>query len=167
MASVGSLLRYSFNGHFYRLPLSRLSSTACPKPSSSTEPAETHTDHPGSETTLPSPESPDTLPSVNKEGYGFSELFRSSNFVRSGLVVGKTVPGVITTVVGNSLYVDFGAKFHAVVPRPQKGNKKRWRRGIKVVVKVKDLEQTDHFLGSSRHTSLLEASVELATKPTD
>ena len=167
MASVGSVLRYTFNGHFYRLPLSRLSSTACPKPSSSTELAETHTDHTGSETTLPSPESPNTPPSVKKEGYGFSELFRSSNFVRSGLVVGKTVPGVITAVVGNNLYVDFGAKFHAVVPRPQKGNKKRWRRGIEVMVKVKDLEQTDHFLGSSRHTSLLEASVELATKQTD
>ena len=90
----------------------------------------------------------------------FAELLRSSKLVSSGEIVGKCIPALITAVTGKDLYVDFGAKFHAVVPRPE-GDASKWRRGVWVEVKVNDLELTQHFLGSSRHTSLLEADVEL------
>lgn len=86
----------------------------------------------------------------------FAELFRSSLPVACG----RRVPAVITAITDKEMYVDFGSKFHAVLPVP-KGPASQWRRGVWVEVKVKDLEHTQHFLGNSRHTSLLEADVEL------
>ena len=111
-----------------------------------------------SEATDLSPETPPTQDEKSK--WGFADLLRNSNLVRSGMVAGKTVPGVVTAVVGKNLYIDFGGKFHAVVtPDPHKT--KKWRAGAEVWVRVNDLEHTGHFLGSSKHVSLLEASVDL------
>ena len=90
----------------------------------------------------------------------FSEMFRNSCFVQAVGPVGKTVKGEIIAVVDENLYVDFGCKFHAVVPRPEVKSELS-RKGSKVRVRVRDLEVTGHFLGDSRDTSLLEAKVEL------
>lgn len=90
----------------------------------------------------------------------FSEMFRNSCFVQTVGPVGKTVKGEIIAVVDENLYVDFGCKFHAVVPRPVVKSE-LYCKGSKVRVRVRDLEVTGHFLGDSRDTSLLEAKVEL------
>ena len=108
-----------------------------------------------SEAADPSPKTPPT-----QDEKPFAELLRNSNLVKSGMVVGKTVPGVVTAVVGKNLYVDFGGKFHAVVT-PDEHKIKKFRTGSEVWVRVTDLEQTGHFLGSSKHISLLEASADL------
>lgn len=99
-----------------------------------------------------------------KDVQGFPDLLRSSKLISSGQIVGKRVPALITAVVGDKLYVDFGGKFHGVVPRPVSGDVSVWRRGVWVEVMVRDLEQTHQFLGSSKHTSLLEADIELDRK---
>ena len=90
----------------------------------------------------------------------FSEVFRHSRFVQTVGPVGKMVRGEIIAVEDGNLYVDFGCKFHAVVPRPRLKSE-LYRKGSKVKVRVRDLEVTGHFLGDSRDTSLLEAKVEL------
>ena len=88
----------------------------------------------------------------------FAEIFRTSPFVRMGNPVGKRVEGEVVAVVGQNMYVDFGCKFHAVVPLPQK---KGYYKGKEVIVTINDLEMTDHFLGHSKHISLLEADATL------
>ena len=97
----------------------------------------------------------------HQNGETFADLFRNSNFVRVGNPVGKEVEGEIIAVEEDNLYVDFGSKFHAVVPLPAKSLKEEYRRGTKVRVLVRDLELTGHFLGQSKHLSLLEAEAEL------
>lgn len=63
---------------------------------------------------------------------------------------------------GEEAYVDFGCKFHAVVSLPAAAAKRKgYHRGAKVLVRVKSLELTDHFIGDSRDTTLLEAEAEL------
>ena len=151
--------RIATSSHISRVFLARCTQSTLSEPSplvdadlpSHSEPA----DHPLPET----PPTPD-----DKSKWGFADLLRNSNLVKSGMVVGKTVPGVITAVVvGKRVYIDFGSKFHAVVTPEWKteNSMKKWRKGAEVWMKVKDLEQTGHFLGSSKHISLLEASVDL------
>lgn len=96
----------------------------------------------------------------SNEKESFAELFRSSKFTKVLDPVGKKVEANVFAVVGDNMYVDFGCKFHAVVPLP-KEQQDAYKKGSKVVVLVKDLEMTDHFIGDSRDTSLLEAEVEL------
>lgn len=95
-----------------------------------------------------------------KQEENFETLFENSQFVRIMNPVGKRVKGEVIAVVGDNLYVDFGCKFHAVVKRPE-GEKKLYSKDTSVVLLVKSLELTDHFLGDSKHTSLLEAEAEL------
>ena len=90
----------------------------------------------------------------------FSETIRSSNLVKIGSPSGKKVEADVIAVVGRNLYVDFGHKFHAVVPVPE-ANPEMYRKGTRVIVRVRDLELTSHFLGDSKDTSLLEAEVDL------
>ena len=94
----------------------------------------------------------------------FGEMFRNSKFVQTVSPVGKKVRGEIIAVVDNNVYVDFGCKFHAVVAVPQA---KPEFKGRKLEVLVHDLEITDHFLGDSRDTSLLEAEAEFVRFCTD
>ena len=63
-------------------------------------------------------------------------------------------------IVDDNLYVDMGGKFHAVVTAP-KQRKVAYQVGSQVVVHLRDLEMTAHFLGDSKDTSLLEAEAEL------
>ena len=70
--------------------------------------------------------------------------------------------GAVVAGAGGKAYVDFGCKFHAVVSLPaEAGSQDSYRRGSKVQVRVRSLELTDHFIGDSRDTTLLEAEAEL------
>ena len=105
-----------------------------------------------------------TQPSlINKSTNGeenFETLFENSQFARVMNPIGKRVQGEVFAVVGENLYVDFGCKFHAVVKAPDE-ERESYHKGTTVVLLVKSLELTDHFLGDSKHTSLLEAEAEL------
>ena len=99
---------------------------------------------------------------VDEENRGdqiFQSLLANSRLLGCGNPVGKTVNAEVIAVVDGQLYVDFGSKFHAVIPKPAFLSE-QFRRGTRMEVLVKDLEVTQHFLGDSRTTSLLEADVE-------
>ena len=104
----------------------------------------------------------DRIPSfpAPASGRSFKTLLENSKFVEMVDPVGKVVEGEVIAVTSEHLYIDFGFKFHGVVNRPQH-SQKEYKKGTKVAVLVKDLEVTEHFLGSSRHTSMLEADIEL------
>jgi small subunit ribosomal protein S28 len=74
--------------------------------------------------------------------------------------VGHKVVGEIIAEVDGDLYVDFGGKFHGVVPKPHKDGD-RYTKGVKVNIIINDLEMTHHFLGKSCDTTLLEADIDL------
>lgn len=93
-----------------------------------------------------------------KEGT-FQDLFRRSQFVQAHNPVGKEVEGVIIAVHQDKMYVDFGCKFHAVACPDEA--KKGYCVGARVRVVVEDLEVTGHFIGDSKHNSLMEAQVKL------
>lgn len=91
----------------------------------------------------------------------FEDIFRRSGFVAAGdPIQDATVRGKVVAIVDGNLYVDVGGKFHAVVTAP-KQRKTVYRVESQVVVRLKDLEMTAHFLGDSKDTSLLEAEAEL------
>lgn len=90
----------------------------------------------------------------------FKQLLDNSKFVQAVDPVGRKAVGEIIALSGDSIYVDFGSKFHAVVARP-KQDRDLYIEGAKVIVQIKDLEMTDHFLGAKKHISLLEAEAEL------
>ena len=98
----------------------------------------------------------------------FSDLFQCSKFSSILDPVNQNVEGEVLAVVGGNMYVDFGCKFHAVVPVPTSsspsGDGTRYEEGSKVVVRVLDLEMTDHFVGDHRDTSLLEAEAKLVVQ---
>lgn len=94
------------------------------------------------------------------EEESFKQLFDNSQFVKSIDPVGKMAEGEILAVSGGKIYVDFGSKFHAVVDMPVM-ECDRYVQGAKVVILVKNLEMTGHFLGAKKHISLLEAEAEL------
>lgn len=94
------------------------------------------------------------------EEESFKQLLDNSRFVKSIDPVGKTAEGEILAVSGEKVYVDFGSKFHAVVDIP-KEKRECYVKGAKVIILVKNLEMTGHFLGAQKHISLLEAEAEL------
>lgn len=94
------------------------------------------------------------------EEESFEQLLENSKFVRSGNPVGRMAEGEILAVSGEKVYVDFGSKFHAVVDMPEK-KRELYVPGARVIVTIKDLETTGHFLGAKKHISLLEAEAEL------
>ena len=104
----------------------------------------------------------DNKPEANGEPKNetFAEIFKRSKFVSILDPVNQKVEGVVLAVVNKNLYVDFGCKFHAVVPIP-KVNEDSYRKGTRVVIRVLDLEMTNHFIGDGRDISLLEAEAEL------
>ena len=111
---------------------------------------------------IPNVQDEENTENSRKEDLTFDGLLRNSKFFSSGskTPVDKKVVAKIIAERGDDLYVDFGGKFHAVVTRPKKNGhlyvKDRW-----VNVMVRDLEVTEHFLGDSKDTSLLEAHVDL------
>lgn len=91
----------------------------------------------------------------------FEEIFRKSNFIAAGDPIQDiNVRGSVLAIVDDNLYVDVGGKFHAVVTAP-KQRKRVYQVGSHVIVRLKNLEMTSHFLGDSKDTSLLEAEAEL------
>jgi hypothetical protein len=104
------------------------------------------------------PVKPGEDPAAFPEG-SFQQLFETSKFAQAMDPIGKEVEADVLAVVDDKLYVDFGCKFHAVVPCPDTV-KGRVQQGTKLVVVVNDLEVTQAFIGSSKHDSLLEASAE-------
>lgn len=92
----------------------------------------------------------------------FAEMMAKSRLLTScgTSPVGHKVLGKIIAVVDDNLYIDFGGKFHGVVPCPELGTE-IYIVGTKVEVIVKDLEMSAHFLGAPQDSSLLEANIKL------
>ncbi|KAJ6640967.1 28S ribosomal protein S28, mitochondrial [Pseudolycoriella hygida] len=90
----------------------------------------------------------------------FLSLLRNSKFIDMGDPLDKIVTGKIFHIVDDDLYIDFGWKFHCVCTRPQK-NAGDYVRGAKVKLRVKDLELSSRFLGSSNDLTILEADCQL------
>ncbi|KAH8331685.1 hypothetical protein KR074_009745 [Drosophila pseudoananassae] len=103
------------------------------------------------------PATPELPPEDNQT---FASLLRNSKFVDLGSAEGKVVNGKIFHVVGDDLYIDFGWKFHCVCSRPSR-NGSDYVKGARVRLRVKDLELSTKFLGSSKDITILEADCHL------
>ncbi|XP_033640985.1 28S ribosomal protein S28, mitochondrial-like [Asterias rubens] len=90
----------------------------------------------------------------------FATLLRNSTHVHIGSGKGQIVLGKIFHTVEDDLYIDFGGKFHCVCRRPEEDAEK-FHRGVKVRLRLRDVELTDHFIGAARDLSLLEADADL------
>ena len=93
-------------------------------------------------------------------GTTFAEIFKRSKFAATLDPVNEKVEGEVLAVVDDKMFVDFGCKFHAVVPVP-KSRAKSYGKGTRVKLRILDLEMTDHFIGDHKDTSLLEAKAQL------
>ncbi|XP_058797315.1 small ribosomal subunit protein bS1m [Phymastichus coffea] len=91
-----------------------------------------------------------------EQSQSFSSLLRHSNLMHLGDPEGKIVIGKIFEVVNNDLYIDFGWKFHCVCTKPIKNNSD-YVRGAKVRLRIKELELSTRFLGSTKDITILEA----------
>ncbi len=104
-----------------------------------------------------------TNTTVNNETEStFDALLQSSRFLAhcGETPVGQKVVANIIAERDNDIYVDFGGKFHAVVKRPKR-NGHLYTTGKWVDVILEEIEVTEHFLGDSKDTSLLEGKVKL------
>ncbi|XP_061843928.1 small ribosomal subunit protein bS1m [Nerophis lumbriciformis] len=96
--------------------------------------------------------SPSKAPEVS-----FAALLRASPLMQMGDARDKMAVGTVYHVVGDHLYVDFGAKMHCVCRRPAHARAHSLTRGSTVRLRLHDLEVTSRFLGGTTDTTLLEA----------
>lgn len=105
-------------------------------------------------------QSVDEAADTTTEHETFAAMLRHSKLMQLGDVAGRMVSGTVMEVVDDDLYIDVGGKFHCVCPRP-KMNPDRYHRGVKVKLRLNDLEMSSSFLGSQKHVTLLEADATL------
>ncbi|XP_060067403.1 uncharacterized protein LOC132547636 [Ylistrum balloti] len=94
----------------------------------------------------------------------FDQLLRNSKFVQIGDLRKTVVVGKIIQVVDNDVYIDFGSKFHCVCKKPKTSlqlDDRKFQRGSKVKILLKDYEMTASFSGTSTDITLLEADATL------
>lgn len=95
---------------------------------------------------------------TNSKKPSFKELLDESLLMQFGRPDGKCVVGRITHVCNDDLYVDFGAKFEAVVKKPPSNDgKPLYEKGSLVRLILNKFEMTGAFLGDPRHITLCEA----------
>ncbi|KAH3897074.1 28S ribosomal protein S28, mitochondrial-like isoform X5 [Dreissena polymorpha] len=90
----------------------------------------------------------------------FATLFRNSPFVQLGDLRDKVVIGIINSVVGDDLYIDFGGKFMCVCQRPSY-KAEDYVRGKRVRLYLQSFEMASKFMGSNKAVTLLEADCTL------
>lgn len=61
--------------------------------------------------------------SLNRCSQTFRELLEASPLMKMGRPNGKAVVGIVTNICNDDLYVDFGAKFEAVVKKSSKDSR--------------------------------------------
>lgn len=105
-------------------------------------------------------ESVETSKPSDDKPVGFATLLRRSKLVAIGKPKGRIVIGTIIETLNDDLYIDFGGKFHCVCKKPRTSAEK-YRRGVKVRIRLHDLEMSSHFLGAERDITLLEADATL------
>lgn len=90
----------------------------------------------------------------------FLEVLRESNWMKMGDPRKKTFRGIVINRIGNQVYVDYGYKFHGVFKVPETMEPEQFGTGTKLLVLVKELELTQHFLGEDSLFSLLESEIQ-------
>ena len=90
----------------------------------------------------------------------FLEVLRDSNWMKMGDPRKKKVRGIVINQIGNQVYVDYGHKFYGVFKIPEGMEPSQFQTGTKLLVRVTELELTQHFMGEDYMFSLLESGIE-------
>ena len=96
----------------------------------------------------------------------FLELLRDSNWMKMGDPRKKKVQSRVISQIGKQVYVDYGHKFYGAFKVPEGMEPSQFQTGTMVLVRVNDLELTQHFLGEEEMFSLLESGIEFVSLST-
>ncbi|KJH41914.1 hypothetical protein DICVIV_12097 [Dictyocaulus viviparus] len=94
------------------------------------------------------------------KGLSFSSMLRNSKLMQMGDFDGRIISGRIVHRMHDDLYIDFGMKFNAVCKAPNV-NSDAYCEGAGVLLRLRDPELSERFLGSKRDLTLLEADATL------